>query len=96
MAAVLAVSVCRIKTLARRFTIFGMNTCPINPDSALLASVVRLVAHAEALGLRAHAVLYADAALAECPMAVTCMPASAMVLSTMTHSMRRAACCRPG
>ena len=47
------------------------------------ASAGRLVAHAQSLGLTAHAVTDANAALAECPMAVTCTPASAVVLSAL-------------
>jgi len=47
------------------------------------ASASRLVAHAQSLGLKAHAVQDANAALAECPMAVTCTSASAVVLSAL-------------
>ena len=47
------------------------------------ASAARLVAHAQSLGLKARAVPDANAALAECPMAVTCTPASAVVLDTV-------------
>ena len=47
------------------------------------ASAERLVAHAQAMGLKARSVQDADAALAECPMAVTCTPASAVVLSAL-------------
>ena len=46
-------------------------------------SATRLVAHAQSLGLTARAVQDANAALAECPMAVTCTPASAVVLSAL-------------
>lgn len=49
--------------------------------SRSLASADRLVAHAQSLGLKARAVPDANAAMAECPMAVTCTPASAVVLS---------------
>jgi len=47
------------------------------------ASAARLVAHAQSLGLKARSVLDANAALAVCPMAVTCTPASAVVLDTV-------------
>ena len=47
------------------------------------ASATRLAAHAQSLGLKAVMVADANAALAECPMAVTCTPASAVVLSTL-------------
>ena len=46
-------------------------------------STSRLVAHAQSLGLKAHAVQDANAALAECPMAVTCTSASAVALSAL-------------
>ena len=49
-------------------------------------SAARLVAHAQALGLRARVVPDANAALADCPMAVTCTPASAVVLSALPRS----------
>ncbi len=42
-----------------------------------------LAQHAEALGVRARVVQDADAALAECPLAVTCTPASAVVLRAL-------------
>lgn len=47
------------------------------------ASAEALVAHARGLGLRAEAVADADAALADCPLAVTCTPASAVVLRAL-------------
>ena len=47
------------------------------------ASAQRLVVRALSLGLKAHAVPDPNAALAECPMAVTCTPASAVVLSAL-------------
>lgn len=49
-------------------------------------SAQKLVDYALSLGLRARAVLDANAALAECPMAVTCTPASAVVLSALPRS----------
>ncbi|MEO5659514.1 MAG: delta(1)-pyrroline-2-carboxylate reductase family protein [Polaromonas sp.] len=50
------------------------------------ASAARLVAYARSLGLKAQAVPDANAALAECPMAVTCTPASAVVLSALPRN----------
>ncbi|MFI5446866.1 delta(1)-pyrroline-2-carboxylate reductase family protein [Polaromonas sp. UC242_47] len=47
------------------------------------ASAQTLAQHAQALGLRAQVVLDANAALAECPLAVTCTPASGVVLSAL-------------
>ena len=44
-------------------------------------SALSLARHAQALGLNARVVQDADAALAECPLAVTCTPASQVVLS---------------
>jgi 1-piperideine-2-carboxylate/1-pyrroline-2-carboxylate reductase [NAD(P)H] len=49
-----------------------------SPQSANL-----LVRHAQSLGLAASAVTDANAALANCPLAVTCTPASALVLSAL-------------
>jgi 1-piperideine-2-carboxylate/1-pyrroline-2-carboxylate reductase [NAD(P)H] len=49
-----------------------------SPQSANL-----LVRHAQSLGLAASAVTDANAALADCPLAVTCTPASALVLSAL-------------
>lgn len=45
------------------------------------ASAQALAQHARALGLRARVVRDANAALADCPLAVTCTPASGVVLS---------------
>ena len=61
----------------------GMGITEFFIASRSAASAARLVAHAQALGLKARAVPDANAALAECPMAVTCTPASAVVLSTL-------------
>jgi len=47
------------------------------------ASAQAMANHAQALGLQARVVTNADAALAECPLVVTCTPASAVVLSAM-------------
>ena len=45
------------------------------------ASANALVLHARAVGLKARVVNDADAALADCPLAVTCTPASSVVLN---------------
>lgn len=47
------------------------------------ASAQRLAARATALGLAAEIVADADAALADCPLVVTCTPASGYVLSSL-------------
>ncbi len=47
------------------------------------ASAQVLARHAQALGLNAHVVQDANAALANCPLAVTCTPASGVVLSAL-------------
>jgi 1-piperideine-2-carboxylate/1-pyrroline-2-carboxylate reductase [NAD(P)H] len=47
------------------------------------ASAQALAAHAEAIGLAARVVQDANAALAECPLAVICTPASGVVLSAL-------------
>jgi ornithine cyclodeaminase len=54
--------------------------------SRSMESAQKLVDYAQSLGLRARAVLDANAALAECPMAVTCTPASRVVLSALPRS----------
>lgn len=46
-------------------------------------SAGKLAQYAKSLGLEAQVVVNADAALAECPLAVTCTPASSVVLSAM-------------
>ncbi len=46
-------------------------------------SAARLIAHAQAMGLKARQVPDANAALAECPLAVTCTPASGIVLDKL-------------
>ena len=47
------------------------------------ASADALAQHAQSLGLRARVVLDANAALADCPLAVTCTPAQSVVLSAL-------------
>ena len=56
----------------------GVREAMVHSRSA--ASAQALVQHAKALGLKARVVEDADAALADCPIAVTCTPASAVVL----------------
>ncbi len=47
------------------------------------ASAEALAAHAHAMGLKARTVQNSNAALADCSMAVTCTPASGVVLSAL-------------
>ena len=47
------------------------------------ASADALAQHAQSLGLRARVVLDANAALADCPLAVTCTPAQSVALSAL-------------
>ena len=61
----------------------GMAIRDFRIASRTAASAARLVAHAQSLGLKAQVVADANKALAECPMAVTCTPASAVVLSAL-------------
>ena len=49
------------------------------------ASAQKLVDHAISLGLKARVVTNADAALADCSMAVTCTPATGVVLAALPH-----------
>lgn len=60
----------------------GMGITEFLIASRSVESAARLVAHAQAIGLKARTVADANAALADCPMAVTCTPASAVVLNT--------------
>lgn len=61
----------------------GMGITEFFIASRSAASAEKLVAHGQALGLKARVVSDANAALAECPMAVTCTPASAVALSSL-------------
>ena len=47
------------------------------------ASAQALALHAQSIGLRARVVKDANAALADCPLVVTCTPASSVVLASM-------------
>ncbi|WP_374664105.1 delta(1)-pyrroline-2-carboxylate reductase family protein [Ramlibacter sp.] len=58
----------------------GLGVRDVRVASRSAASVEALVAHARHLGLRAEAVRDADAAMAECPLVVTCTPAAGVVL----------------
>ncbi|MES2911622.1 MAG: delta(1)-pyrroline-2-carboxylate reductase family protein [Pseudomonadota bacterium] len=49
-------------------------------------SATRLMAHGEAMGLKTRLVLDANAALADCPLAVTCTPASGVVLDALPRA----------
>ena len=51
--------------------------------SRSLASAQTLAAHARTLGLQAEVVMDANAALANCPLVVTCTPASGVVLDAL-------------
>ena len=64
----------------------GMATKEFFIASRSAASAARLAAYAQSRGLKALAVPDANAALAECPMAVTCTPASAVVLSHLPRN----------
>ena len=64
--------------------VLGVNEFHIasrSPESA-----ARLMAHGEAMGLKTRLVLDANAALADCPLAVTCTPASAVVLDALPRA----------
>ena len=50
------------------------------------ASAQQLAAHARSLGLRAGVVTDANAALADCPLVVTCTPAHGVVLTALPRS----------
>lgn len=58
----------------------GLGVKEVRIASRSTASAEALAAHARALGLRAEVVTNPNAALADCPLVVTCTPASAVVL----------------
>ncbi len=64
----------------------GLGVKEVMISSRSAASAHALAAQAQALGLKARVVTNADAALAECPLVVTCTPASAVVLSTLPRN----------
>ena len=59
----------------------GLGVREVWVSSRSEASAARLVQHAQALGLRSQVVSDPNAALAHCPLTVTCTPASAVVLT---------------
>ncbi|ROZ76110.1 delta(1)-pyrroline-2-carboxylate reductase family protein [Ramlibacter sp. WS9] len=61
----------------------GLGVRKVFIASRSAASAQALVEHARALGLEARAVHDADAALAVCPLVVTCTPASGVVLRAL-------------
>ncbi|GAB3471829.1 delta(1)-pyrroline-2-carboxylate reductase family protein [Polaromonas eurypsychrophila] len=61
----------------------GLGVTDVVIASRSPASAQALAAHAQTLGLRAQVTQNANAALAECPLAVTCTPAAAVVLETL-------------
>lgn len=61
----------------------GLGVREFRITSRSAASAQALVQHAQSLGLGARMVFDADAALADCPLAVTCTPASGVVLNAM-------------
>ncbi|WP_372826965.1 delta(1)-pyrroline-2-carboxylate reductase family protein [Polaromonas sp.] len=61
----------------------GLHVREVLIASRSASSAQGLAQHAQALGLQARVVQDANAALAECPLAVTCTPASAVILSAM-------------
>ncbi|MDP3700434.1 MAG: delta(1)-pyrroline-2-carboxylate reductase family protein [Hylemonella sp.] len=58
----------------------GLGVKEVRIASRSTASAEALAAHARALGLRAEVVTNPNAALADCPLVVTCTPASGVVL----------------
>lgn len=61
----------------------GLGVQEVWVNSRSEASAKALMAHAQALGLQAHHAPDADAALAWCPLVVSCTPAQQVVLNTM-------------
>ncbi|MDP2254696.1 MAG: delta(1)-pyrroline-2-carboxylate reductase family protein [Polaromonas sp.] len=61
----------------------GLNTREFLIASRSLSSAQGLAHYAQTLGLQARVVLDADAALADCPIAVTCTPAHEVVLGAL-------------
>ncbi|MBA3058615.1 MAG: delta(1)-pyrroline-2-carboxylate reductase family protein [Gammaproteobacteria bacterium] len=64
----------------------GLGVKQVVIASGSAASANALAAHAQSLGLQARVVTNADAALGECPLVVTCTPASTVVLSALPRS----------
>ncbi len=61
----------------------GLGVTDVQIASRSIASAQALVTHAQALGLRARVVPDPNAALADCPLVVTCTPASEVVLRAL-------------
>ena len=61
--------------------LLGVNNIMVSSRSA--ESAQALVAYARSIGLQAQVVQRADAALANCPLVVTCTPASSIVLQAL-------------
>lgn len=61
----------------------GLGVREVQVASRSAASAAALVRHAQALGLHAQVAPNANAALAECPLVVTCTPAAEVVLRGM-------------
>lgn len=61
----------------------GLGVREVWVNSRSKASAHALIVHAQALGLRAHHAPDADAALAHCPLVVSCTPAQQVALSAM-------------
>lgn len=64
----------------------GLNTREFLIASRSLSNAQGLAHHAQTLGLQARVVLDANAALADCPLAVTCTPAHEVVLRALPRS----------
>lgn len=62
-----------------------LNTREVVVASRSAASAQALALHAQSLGVQARVVQDANAALADCPLAVTCTPASGVVLDALPH-----------
>lgn len=61
----------------------GLGVREVRVASRSAASAQSLAAHARSLGMAAEVVADPDASLADCPLVVTCTPASQVVLSVM-------------
>lgn len=64
----------------------SLNIREIMIASRSASSAQSLAQHAQSLGLQARVVTNANAALADCPLVVTCTPASGVVLSALPRS----------
>ncbi|WP_332776005.1 delta(1)-pyrroline-2-carboxylate reductase family protein [Polaromonas sp.] len=64
----------------------GLSIKEVVIASRSASSAERLAQHAQSLGLQARVTQDANAALADCPLVVTCTPANAVVLSALPRS----------